>query len=299
MAAEQSNTAGRLAASAAHPPVHERVSLIEPRRTDLRYALAELWRYRRFMLYFGGSFVRKRYMRTWLGRAWLPLRPALNVGTKLLVFGGLVGISAGKTPYPLFLLTATAAWQLFSESIVWSTRSLYLSRNQLRVLHVPRLVVIISSVIPTLVDFLMALSLAAVAFVYYLLRSHTLFLTLSWRSPVYVAGGLLALLLLGVGMGVAGAVAGTRARDVRFILGYIVGFFYYLTPIIYSFQQIPNTYKPLAELNPLTGAMELFKAGLFATPTPSPEALGVTALALFLIWGPGLVLFHRREVREW
>lgn len=273
--------------------------MIEPRRPGFGRALGELWHYRRYVLYFGGSFVRKRYMRTWLGRAWLPLRPTLNVGTKLLVFGGLVGISVGKTPYPIFLLTATAAWQLFSESIGWSTRSLYISRNQLRVLHVPRLVVIFACVIPTLVDFLMALALAGVALLYYVFRADALYLNLSWSSPLYVLGGLTLLLLLGVGMGIASAVAGTRARDIRFVLGYIVNFLYYLTPIIYSFEQIPNKYKPLAELNPLTGAMELFKRGLFSTDRPSVETLVVTGVAFVLIWGPGLWLFQRREVREW
>ena len=45
------------------------VKTVEPRRPDFRYALAEIWRYRRFSLYFGRRFVRKRYMATWLGLA--------------------------------------------------------------------------------------------------------------------------------------------------------------------------------------------------------------------------------------
>jgi lipopolysaccharide transport system permease protein len=299
MATEQLQSASRSLRRSSSARGKRALSVIEPRRPGLRYALGELWRYRTFTVYFGGRFVRKRYMQTWLGLAWLPLRPTLNVGMKLLVFGGLVGISAGKTPYPVFFLFASAAWQLFSESLSWSTRSLYVSRSLLRVFHVPRLVVIASAAIPSFIDFLIGVLLATTCLGYYLVRAHYLYLDLTWRSPIYVLVGLAFLLLLGVGLGLLGAVAGARARDVRFILGYVVGLLYYLTPIIYPFQQIPNKYKPLAELNPLTGAIELFKAGLFATDRPSWNALAVTAIAVAVIWGPGLWLFHRQEIREW
>ena len=276
-----------------------RVSVIEARRSDFRSALTELWRYRAFSFYFGGRFLRKRYMQTWLGLAWLPLRPTLNVGLKLLVFGGLIGISAGATPYPVFFLIASAAWQLFSECLSWSTRSLFISRSLLRVVHVPRLVVISGSIVPSLVDFLIGVGLAAAGLVYYLIRAHIFYLDLTWRSPIYVVGGLGLMALLGIGLGLIGAVAGSRTRDVRFMLGYVVTFLYYLTPVIYPFQQIPNKYKPIAELNPLTGAMELFKTGLFRTETVSGNALIVTGIAVVLVWGPGIWLLHRQEVREW
>lgn len=299
MATEQVTTAVRPVRPVAAHRGSTRISVIEPRRPGVFAALVELWRYRRLSLYFGRVYLRKHFMRTWLGMAWLPLRPALNVGLKLLVFGGLVGISVGKTPYPVFLLTATAAWMLFSESITYSTRSLWINRNQLRVVHVPRLVVIVGSVIPTLVDFAMGLSFAGAALLYYLAKAHTLYLTLTWRSPFYLLGGTVLLLLLGLGMGIATAVAGTRAKDIRYVLGYIVNFVYYLTPILYSFQQIPSKYRPLAEVNPVTGAMELFKAGIFPTDRPSPEALVISCLAVLLIWGPGVWWFHRQEIREW
>jgi ABC-type polysaccharide/polyol phosphate export permease len=165
--------------------------------------------------------------------------------------------------------------------------------------HVPRLVVISSSVIPSVIDFLMALVLAAGAVLWYVVRSHTLYLDITWRTPIYVGGGIVLMVLLGVGLGLLFAVAGARARDVRFMMGYALSFIYYLTPIIYSFQQIPNGAKPFAELNPLVGAVELFKTGLFSTEQVSVNALIVTLVAVVVIWGPGLWLFHRQEVSEW
>lgn len=272
------------------------VTVIEPRRHGLRLAAREVWESRRFIGYFGRVFVRKRFARTWLGLLWLPLRPSISLLTRLLVFGGLVGITAGKTPYPVFFLTASAGWQLFNESAYWATRSLDVNRRALRVVHVPRLTVILSAVIPSVVDFLIYGSFAAAAVLYYLARGGGFWLTLTRSSLLYVPGGLLLILLLGLGVGLLTAALGARARDIRFALSYALSFVYFLTPVIYPLSQVPNRYKPLAELNPLTGAMEMFKDGLFGEHTLSSSSLAVTLTAVVAIWVPGVWLFHKVEI---
>ncbi|HET7129245.1 MAG TPA: ABC transporter permease [Gaiellaceae bacterium] len=276
-----------------------RVTIVEPRRPGLRATIRELWRYRRYTSFFGRRLLAKRYLRTWLGIAWLPLRPTLSVSAKLLVFGGLVGISSGKTAYPVFFLAATAAWQLFAEAAFWSTRSLDVNRSTLRIVHVPRVVVIVSSIVPSLVDFAIHLSFALLAVAYYLIKAHIFYLEITPRTPLFVLGGLGLIAALGVGIGLVTAGVGARARDVRFGLVYSLGFLYYLTPVIYPFSNIPDMYKPVAELNPVTGAMELFKVGLFRGEVVSWKAVLVSVIAAFLLWGPGLWLFQRREVRDW
>lgn len=276
-----------------------RVTVIERRRPGIRAALTELWRYRRFTLYFGRGMLTKRYARTWLGFLWLPLRPVLNVATKLLVFGGLIGITAGNIPYPIFFLLASAGWALFSECVLWSTRSLDVNRGLLREVHIPRLVVIASAIVPSLVEFAITISLAAVALLYYLLSEDVFYLHLTIGSPFIIVAALTLIAMLGVGVGLITASAGARARDVRFAVTYFVSFVYFLTPVIYPFDSIPDKYRPVAELNPLTGAIELFKVGLFPGEAVSAEALTVTIGAVLALWIPGLWLFQRHEVRDW
>lgn len=283
---------------APHPVPTSRVTVIERRQPGVLSALAELWRYRRFTLYFGRAFLTKRYARTWLGFLWLPLRPVLNVTTKLLVFGGVVGITAGKTPYPIFFLLTSAAWMLFSETVLWSTRSLELNRSLLRSFHIPRLVVICSAVVTGAVDFAITAAIALAALVYYLIRAHTFYLELTLWSPLCIGAALWLIAMLGIGVGLITASIGARARDVRLGLTYGIGFLYFLTPVIYPFEAIPNAYKPLAELNPVTGALELFKLGLFPNEEVSPKAVAVTVAAVLALWVPGLWLFQRRDVRE-
>ena len=276
-----------------------RVSVIQSRRPGVRAALVELWHYRRFILFFGRRILTKRYSRTWLGLLWLPLRPVLNVSTKLLVFGGLIGITAGHTPYPVFFLLASASWALFSECVLWSTRSLDVNRGLLREVHVPRLVVIVSAIVPSMIDFAIGIGLALTALLYYLARVQVFYLELTIWSPLWILAAVTLIGLLGLGVGLITASASARARDVRFGVGYALSFAYFLTPVIYPFEKIPDQYKPLAELNPITGAIELFKLGLFPQEEVSPKAVAVTIAAVLVLWIPGLWLFQRREVRDW
>ncbi len=276
-----------------------RVTVIEPRKPGIRAALEELWRYRRFTMFFGRRLLAKRYARTWLGLLWLPLRPVLSLATKVLVFGGLVGITAGSIPYAIFFLFASAGWALFSECAIWSTRSLDINRGLLREVHVPRLVVITSAIVPSLVDFLLTIAVAFIAVLFYLARDDVFHLQITLWSPVVIAGALILLALLGTGVGLLTASAGARARDVRFAVRYLLGFAYFLTPVIYPFDYIPDRYKPFMELNPLTGAIELFKFGIFPGESVSPEATIVSIVAILGLWIPGLWLYQRQEARDW
>jgi lipopolysaccharide transport system permease protein len=269
---------------------------IEPRRGGLREAVREIWLYRRFIGYFGRTLVGKRYARTWLGSLWLPLRPGISIAMRILVFGGLVGISGGAIPYPLFFLTASASWQLFAECAYWSTRSIEVNRATLRKVDVPRLTFIIASLVPAFLEFLVYLGFATLGLIYYYARSGSAYLVLGYRTLYLVPAGVLLTMMLGLGIGLATASASARAKDVRYAVRYALAFVYFVTPVIYPLSQVPNKYRPLAELNPVTGSIGMFKDGLFGTHSVSSDAFIATIVAVVLLWVPGVWLFHRREV---
>jgi lipopolysaccharide transport system permease protein len=269
--------------------------VVMPRQAGLRYLFAEFWRYRLLMPYFGTRYLQKRFARTWLGMIWLPLRPGVNLALRILVFGGLVGISTGTTPYPIFFIVATAAWQLFYESAYWSMRSIDVNRRLLSRVYVPRLVVIGSALLPAFVDFCVNIMFVALAVLYYVFRAHVFYLELSVRT-LLVPLGLAMMILLGLGVGLLASGVGARSRDLRFGIRYFFQFAYYLTPVIYPLTAIPQKARPFAELNPMTGAVEMVKDGLFRAHELSPDAVYVTLFWVFLIWVPGLWLFDRSQV---
>jgi lipopolysaccharide transport system permease protein len=273
------------------PPVR----VFEPRRPGILNSLREAWRFRRFSYFFGQRFMEKRFSRTWLGMLWVPLRPGISLATRVFVYGGLIGIASGHVPYSLAFLVGTAAWQLFYESIYWSVRSIELNRRMIRSSYMPRSLLVFSAVIPSIVDFIVNMSFVAIAVGYYLLRAHHLYIHVGLHL-LLVPAGLLLMLLMGLGVGLAMVGVNARARDLRFSLPFVLGFLYFLTPVIYPLTQFPEKYRRFAELNPMTGAVEMVKDGFFQTHSLSPDAALVTVVVVALLWGPLHWFADRREV---
>lgn len=271
------------------------VHVIQPRRHGWWAALVEAWRYRWCVSYFGTAALLKRYRRTWLGFLWVPLKPAYNIVAKLLFFGGILGVSSGKTPYPIFFLFANAAWYLFYETALWSTRSLELARTVLKRAELPRLPIVAGAIVTGSVEFFVYSAFAMLGILYYVLRAHVFYLDLTRRS-VLLPTGLFLLAMLGLGVGLVLSGFGASARDVRFSLHWGMSFLMYVTPVLYPLTKIPPQWRPLAELNPVTGAMQMVKDGLFGTRELTMSATIVTVVATLLLWVPGLWIFHRRDV---
>jgi lipopolysaccharide transport system permease protein len=270
------------------------VTVIEPPRGGIRDGAREIWRRRALLGYFGRRFVAKRSSRTWLGLLWFPLRPALTLGSRLLVFGGVLGISTGRVPYILFFLVASSAWQLFAEAAYWSTRSLELSRRELRQMYVPRLLPLLGSVTPALLDFAIYLGFAGVAAACYAVTDHDSYIRLNAETPLALAGVVLAL-ALGLSVGLWTSHLAARARDIRFGLAYVLSFWYFLTPVIYPISTIPARFRPIANLNPVLQPVELIKRGLLGTGQVTYSALLVTLGFIVLLFVGGMWFFSRTE----
>jgi lipopolysaccharide transport system permease protein len=273
-----------------------RVHVIEPRRHGWLLAFREVWAYRWCVSYFGLATLRKRYRRTWLGAVWVPLKPGYNVASKLLIFGGILGVSSGTTPYPVFFLFATAGWYMFFETAFWSSRSLEIARPVVKRVELPRLPILLGALFMGFVESFIYVVFALLGVLYYFVRAHHLYLNITHRV-VLLPLGVMFLMMLGLGVGLLLSSAAQRARDVRFALHFGMSFLMYLTPVLYPLSKIPNNWRPIAELNPVTGAMEMTKDGLFGSHELTIPAALVTVVATLVLWVPVLWFFHHRDVR--
>jgi ABC-type polysaccharide/polyol phosphate export permease len=274
-----------------------RVHVIEPPRGGVRGALHDLWVFRWAILYFGSVYLSRRYRRTWLGFLWVPLKPGFNMASRILIFGGVVGISAGKTPYPIFLLIATAAWQLFAETVLWGTRSMEMGAKLLQRVELPRLPMIFGAVLPGSIEFFTYLLFAAIGLGYYMLRAHKFYLHLGIQT-LFVPAGLTLIVLQAVGIGLVLSGASARARDVRYGMHFGLNFLYLATPVLYPLSQIPAAWRPLAELNPVMGAIEMVKDGLFDSHELTLAASLVAICGTVVFWAIGIWMLHRSGARR-
>lgn len=268
--------------------------LAPPRWTPFEAVLG-LWRSRALIPYFGRRFLERRYARTVLGWIWIPLRPAFDVGARVLLFGGFLGVASGDRPYFMFFIIGMSAWILFERTAFWAIRALEINRSLLARAHVSRLAALVAAAVPGILDFLLYLGIGLIGGLYYLLAEGTSYLSADPRGVAAVLTGLGLLVLYGLGIGLWTTTLAAEARDVRFFSRYVFGFWYFLTPVIYPISTIPERYRAIAELNPVTAPVELVKYGLLRTAPPALSSLWVSLATLIVLFGGGLWFFARSQ----
>jgi len=268
--------------------------VIEPRGEGPAAVARDLWRYRRLLRYFAFRAFQKLYARTILGWSWIFIRPLFPLLVTSLVFGSVLDVSTGSNvPYFLFLVVGTSPWEFFSSNVMWGTRSLELNRGLLSRIYLPRLILPIAMVAPSLLTFLIHLGVIAVSFVYYRWTMGVWFF-----RPELVGWSVQALLLawvLSLGISLWTSVPALVARDVRFTLSYVLGFWVFLTPVMYSLSTVPEEHRWAFALNPMTAVVESFKYGMLAIGGIDPkQLLSAWGIALLTL-ASGLIFFSRAE----
>lgn len=93
-------------------------------------------------------FIERRYRRTWLGWLWIPLRPGIDIASRVLLFGGFLGVASGDRPYFMFFIVGAAAWQVFMTTAQWATRALEINKAVLQRSGIPRLTATLGAIGP-------------------------------------------------------------------------------------------------------------------------------------------------------
>jgi lipopolysaccharide transport system permease protein len=268
--------------------------VIEPVRDGVAAVVRELWQYRRLLGFFGSQSIKGLYQGTTLGIFWLFARPLLPIFISTFVFGTLLKIPSDGVPYFLFFLTGMSIWTLFDRSMIWVTRSLDQQRGIIKKLYFPRLLVPLSSVAPSFVYFGIYLALILGAAVYYLATQKTWYLAV---GPGWFAGIGVALLAVAfaISVGLVTCVWQARHRDVRFGLRYAMGFWFYLTPVIYPMSEVPPHLHWVIYLNPMASVVETFKWGLLGVGQfPAMPLLSAGVITL-LSCALGVWYFNRSQ----
>jgi lipopolysaccharide transport system permease protein len=279
------------------PDVRGPLRAIEPPARGLRGTASELWRHRAAFSFFVRRFLDKRIGRTFLGYLWflIPVLMPLFMGS--LVFGGILGVAVPGVPYFLYFIVASCAWLVFSQTAYFSLRSLEIMRSEIRRVYVPRLLALASGVTFPIIAMLIFAVIIACAVGFYALERDETYIEV--RPELLLAPcGIAMLIAFGLAVALWFAPLAPRARDVRRLAGYVLAFWYFLTPVIYPIEEIPEDWRFLASFNPVTAPIELVKEGLLGVGEVTSTALAVYAGALLLTGGAGLLAFAARERRD-
>jgi lipopolysaccharide transport system permease protein len=106
---------------------------------------------------------------------------------------------------------------------------------------------------------------------------------------------LLAILFFAFSLSLFTSIYQLRARDVRFIVGYVLGFWMYVTPVIYPVTQIPLRWRWLVWFNPMAPLVEEFKGAVFGWARPPAWALPLALVEILVAFAVGFWHFHAME----
>ena len=239
--------------------------------------LRDLWHFRDLIFTLGNRDLKVRYKQTELGVAWVVLQPLIAAGIFAFVFGRVAKISTDGVPPFLFSFVGLLGWNLFNTTLIKTSGCLVGNAHLISKVFFPRLVLPLSGLHSTLVDFAVSLGMLMVLFAIYRVAPGPAVVLL----PVWIV----VLFAMSMGIGLIAAALAVTYRDVGYILPVFSQILLYASPVAYPLSAVPARLRPFYALNPLTGVLEAFRSSLLAAGPNSQThypPLGYLAYSIFV-----------------
>jgi len=232
--------------------------VIEPSKNLVALNLRDLWHYRDLFHILTMRDIKVRYKQTFLGVAWAIMQPLFTMIIFTLLFGRLANMPSDGVPYPLFAFAGLLPWTFFSNAVTNSGNSLVGSSNLITKVYFPRMVIPFAAVAAGLLDLVVAFGLMVLLMIYYGVGFSANMLMLPVLTVIMT--------LLAVGIGMFLSALNVKYRDIRYALPFLIQLGMFASPIIYPLSIIPEKWRWLMMLNPLSGLIEAYRAALFGRP---------------------------------
>jgi lipopolysaccharide transport system permease protein len=265
----------------------EPILVIQPARRWTNIGAGEVWNQRELLFFLVWRDIKVRYKQTAIGAIWAIVQPLMNLAIFTVVFGKLAKIPSDGIPYPLFAFVALLPWNYFSQAISRTSMSLLGSSSLISKIYFPRLIIPLASVLPPLIDFAFSFAVFAGMLLWYKV------------TPTWGALALPLFLLLAVAtalsVGLWFCALNVRYRDVGYVIPFLVQFWMYASPIIYPVSLVPEKWRLLYSLNPMTGVIEGFRWALLGMAAPDFKSIALSAIVVLVLLAGGILYFKRVE----
>ncbi|RYD21175.1 MAG: ABC transporter permease [Verrucomicrobiaceae bacterium] len=259
---------------------------IEAGRAERQY-WRDLWRYRELFYFLAWRDILVRYKQTVIGIAWALVRPILTVTVLTFVFGKMGKMVPPEYPTPIFIFCGMLPWMFFATAFAESGNSLVANAGMISKVYFPRLVVPVSSVITSFVDFLISAALMVVFMIWYRFAPGASILML----PVFVIMAFAT--AFGGGLWVSALMV--RYRDFRYIVPFAVQLGLYISPVAYDISKVPEQWRPLYAVNPMAGVIDGFRWAILGKPLVYPPGIFIAVGVITLLIVSGIWYFRRTE----
>jgi lipopolysaccharide transport system permease protein len=255
--------------------------------------LGELYKHRLLIRTLVGRELKARYRGTVLGFFWSFINPLLLMVVYTVVFGLILDVRdptfGGPMFYALFLFCGILPWTWFSASSLESANVLMINGNLIKKILFPAEILPVVTVTANFIHFLFGLPILLI-FMFVFGKPPTAFALL---LPLV----LLVQFIFSLGFSLLISALTVHFRDIRDILGNFMTFWFFATPIVYSFQFGPLAKKPglqkILGFNPMTHIIEGYHDCLYYGQLIHWKRLGITLIVAIVLFLIGYAVFDR------
>lgn len=243
------------------PPAFSLGTIVAGVRTLLQY---------KDLLYTLSLFrLKVRYKQSLLGWLWAALQPVALMGIYTFIFAHVTTVNTGGVAYPAFVFCGLLPWIFFSTSIASAVHGMVAYPTLLTKMYFPREIIPLSYLAAGITDFLIASVILAGILAHYRVVP-------TWNL-LYILPILLVLAGFAAAVAIFFAAVHVRFRDVGLALPFLLQVWMFATPVVYSLQAVPMSWRRFYLLDPVASAIDMFRGVVIYGRAPDTFNLAVSA----------------------
>jgi lipopolysaccharide transport system permease protein len=245
--------------------------------------IEQIYYYRRPLWDMAVKQLKVKYIGSLLGIFWAIVNPLLIMLAISFVFVSV--FKTGIKDFPLFALAGIFPWMFFSAALSEASTSILGQQSILRQFNLPREIIPLSYILSNFLNFLIGWMIMYPIFV---AANHRIILYL----PLLII--LLVLHFIFVcGLGLALSVFNVFSRDVGQLLGVLLMFWFWVTPVFYSVDMVPAGFQWICNYNPMTPYIIYYRDVVFTGCLPAAPVFTGIFIWAFISITLGLAVFSR------
>ncbi len=266
--------------------------IIKPNVGLFSFNLRELVHYRELVGLLVQRDLASTYKQTVLGWLWFIIQPLMTTLIYMFVFGGIAKIGTDDIPQPLFYFCGTMLWAYFSQNLLKCADTFVANAGLFGKIYFPRFTMPIAYIATNVLSLAVQMVALIGLYIFYLATGYH-FQPSLWLLTVPLL--IIQLGMLGSGIGIAISALTTKYRDLKQLLGFGVSLWMYATPIVYPLSRIPDKWKWIFFVNPVSPVVETFRFALLGRGTLSVSGLILSVALTIILFLVGLVVFNYSE----
>ena len=248
--------------------------------------IKELWHYREMIISLVKRDLKGRYKGSAMGFLWTMINPLLQRAVYTFVFS--VIMPSGVERFYLFLFVALVPWLFFSTCLSTGTTVIFAQQEMVKKIYFPRQILPISFTISQFVNMLLSFVVIFIVLIFSGIKFN-------FKALACLPIIMLIQFILCLGITFVVSALTVYLRDLEYILSIISMAWMYLTPILYPIENVPEAYRGICYINPMTSIIVAYRDILYSSKVPEMGTLVIAVFMGILLLAIGLVSFEHLQ----